>query len=302
MTKKLFAVLLIAMTATAASAQLLYKVSGNGLDYPSYILGKHELANVGVLYKISGLNKAILETDQVYGEMAWNSITNPDSLKALKQGGKLTGGKTLKTVLTDEQYNKLDDFLIKKEGVGLASATVNKKYGDMTPAALALQLNVLLYQLNHLGEYDPTSSFDQYVQAIAKKNSMPICGFEDIPYQVQLLYQGAPMDKQVAQLMCVVNNADAVAANLEAVMKAFKAQDLDALLAATIAKISDSCYTTDADLDALIYARNAAWAAQMPAIMESKSTFFTLSAEHLPGSKGVLQLLKDAGYTVEAVQ
>ena len=52
----------------------------------------------------------------------------------------------------------------------------------------------------------------------------------------------------------------------------------------------------------LIDNRNADWAAKMPAIMAAKPTFFAVGAGHLAGPKGVLQLLKDAGYTVEAVK
>ena len=56
------------------------------------------------------------------------------------------------------------------------------------------------------------------------------------------------------------------------------------------------------ELAQLIDNRNADWAKKMPAIMAAKPTFFVVGAGHLPGAKGVLQLLKDAGYTVEAVK
>ena len=48
--------------------------------------------------------------------------------------------------------------------------------------------------------------------------------------------------------------------------------------------------------------RNADWVAKMPAIMSDKPTFFAVGAGHLPGEKGVLNLLKLAGYEVEAVK
>jgi uncharacterized protein YbaP (TraB family) len=40
----------------------------------------------------------------------------------------------------------------------------------------------------------------------------------------------------------------------------------------------------------------------MPAIMKQAPTFFAVGAGHLPGEKGVLQLLRNAGYTVEGVK
>ena len=40
----------------------------------------------------------------------------------------------------------------------------------------------------------------------------------------------------------------------------------------------------------------------MPGIMKGAPTLFVFSIEKLPGEKGILQLLRDAGYTVEGVK
>ena len=42
--KKLLGILLFISIALSANAQLLWKVSGNGLNQPSYIIGTHHLA------------------------------------------------------------------------------------------------------------------------------------------------------------------------------------------------------------------------------------------------------------------
>ena len=55
--------------ALSANAQLLWKVSGNGLSSPSYIMGTHHLAPLSVKDGITGLQKAMDETQQVYGEL-----------------------------------------------------------------------------------------------------------------------------------------------------------------------------------------------------------------------------------------
>ena len=41
---------------------------------------------------------------------------------------------------------------------------------------------------------------------------------------------------------------------------------------------------------------------KMPAIMADKPTFFAVGALHLVGENGLLQLLKNAGYTVEGLK
>lgn len=60
--------------ALSANAQLLWKVSGNGLSSPSYIMGTHHLAPLSVKDGITGLQKAMDETQQVYGELKMSDI------------------------------------------------------------------------------------------------------------------------------------------------------------------------------------------------------------------------------------
>ena len=52
----------------------------------------------------------------------------------------------------------------------------------------------------------------------------------------------------------------------------------------------------------MIYGRNENWAGQMPAIMKQVPTLFVVGAGHLPGDNGVLNLLKQQGYTIEAMK
>ncbi|MDY5034870.1 MAG: TraB/GumN family protein, partial [Prevotella sp.] len=47
--------------------------------------------------------------------------------------------------------------------------------------------------------------------------------------------------------------------------------------------------------------RNLNWAKLMPAIMGAKPTLFAVGAGHLCGEHGMIQLLRNAGYCVEAV-
>ena len=67
-------------------------------------------------------------------------------------------------------------------------------------------------------------------------------------------------------------------------------------------KRNDSCDDTKEEYAIMFDNRNADWVAKMPAIMSDKPTFFAVGAGHLPGEKGVLNLLKLAGYEVEAVK
>ena len=71
--------------ALSANAQLLWKVSSNGLSSPSYIMGTHHLAPLSVKDGITGLQKAMDETQQVYGELKMSDIQSPATIQKMQK-------------------------------------------------------------------------------------------------------------------------------------------------------------------------------------------------------------------------
>lgn len=299
-------IIITAMTAvmaiTGASAQLLYRISGKDLTKPSYVIGTHHLANVGFAEKVPGLKDALTETEQVYGELKWDDLTCPDSMRIMKESMILKDGKTLKDVLSAEAYKKVDNYLKKTMGVGLSHPQVSAQMGKLTPAALTNQLTVLMYMQRHMGEFDPTSTFDQYFQAQAQKNNEPVGGLETISFQTGIVFNSKTIDRQAEELICLIDHELLNADLMDEMTEAFYAQNLDALKKVMDTKINDKCDPTPEESARLIDNRNADWAAKMPDIMKARPTFFAVGAGHLPGDKGLLKLLRDAGYTVEAVK
>lgn len=297
--KKLFlTTILAALALTNIQAQLLYRISGKGLTKPSYIIGTHHLAKVAFIDDIKGAKTALTDAEQVYGELAWDDITSATGMQKMQAAMMLPQGQTLKSILTPEQYQKLDQYLIKTMSVGLSHPQVGAQMLGLKPAALTTQLTLLTYLQHHMGEFDPNNTFDQYFQMTAKKNNEFCGGLETLDEQMKVLFD-KPMNRQVDELMCLIDHADFYAMNMEELTKAFYAQDLAKLQQVSDEKIGGSCDPTAAEEAALIYDRNAAWIKKMPAIMAEKSTFFAVGALHLSGDKGVLNLLKKAGYTVE---
>lgn len=299
-------IIITAMTAvmaiTGASAQLLYRISGKDLTKPSYVIGTHHLANVGFAEKVPGLKDALTETEQVYGELKWDDLTNPDSMRIMKESMMLKDGKTLKDVLSAEAYKKVDNYLKKTMGVGLSHPQVAAQMGKLTPAALTNQLTVLMYMQRHMGEFDPSSTFDQYFQAQAQKNNEPVGGLETISFQTGIVFNSKTIDRQTEELICLIDHEELNADLMDEMTEAFYAQNLDALKKVMDTKINDKCDPKPEESARLIDNRNADWAAKMPDIMKARPTFFAVGAGHLPGDKGLLKLLRDAGYTVEAVK
>lgn len=281
MKKFILSLTLLCGCVLGSQAQLLYKVSKDSSDVkPSYIVASNRLINpMGTITQVSELRNAMTDTDQMYFEV--NKAAYANSLKDAK---KLENGKTLLSLLTPAQQTKLNAFLKKYMEVDFRSSYVQKKYGNLTPAALMEDLEQLLFVANHMGMYDPTHTFDQYFEAQAKANNETVGGLSDVDAYINATYK-SDLKQQVARLVEFLENEPTELAKLNKAVGAFKAQDVDAAAKATGAHVS--------------LATLEAWAAKVQTVMAEKPTFFVVDAANLGGENGLLQLLRNAGCKVE---
>lgn len=300
MKKTITSLLLLCLFAFGADAQLLYRISGKGLAKPSYIIGTfHLLTGSAFADKIGGVKDAMAQTEQVYGELSFDDMLAPSSMQLMQTAMMLPEGQSLKTLLTPEQYGKLDAFLVRTIGTGMGNPQLEAQFGRMKPEALTTQLTILMYMMRHPDEFDPADQLDHYFQKQAKAASKPVGGLETLDFQAHLLFDSKPMARQIEDLMCLVDHADHYLELTETMAKAYHAQDLKALKAAMDIRMGDRCDATPDEEAALIYNRNADWLRLMPAIMQARPTLFVVGAGHLPGDRGVLEGLRKMGYKVE---
>lgn len=300
--KKMFLTLLLTVMATAGmNAQLLYKISGKGLRKPSYIIGTYHLAPVSFVDSIPGLRSALAESEQVYGEIETADMTSPENIAKMQQAMMLPEGKTLTKLLTPEQMQKLNATMRELLGVDMSNPMVAQQMNKMLPQALVTQLTVIMYLKKHSG-FNPTQSFDDYFQQQAVAQGKPVGGFETMDFQLQALFGSISIERQIELLMCFLNNREWEESQVDNIVEAFFAQDLNRIEAAMDEKQDNSCDATDEENELLIYGRNATWLKKMPEIMQQKSTFFAVGAAHLAGERGVLAGLRNAGYLVEGVK
>lgn len=301
MKKIMMIALLMVVAITGAKAQLLYKISGKDLKQPSYIVGTYHLAPVSFVDSIPGLRTAMTETQQVCGELDMSDMMSPDNIQKMMKAMMLPEGKTLKDYLSTEEMDKLNQLMKSLIGMDLTNPILEQQMGKMTPAAISTQLAVLMY-MKHTPGFDPTNLFDGYFQKAAKEANKPVVGLETMDFQMKTLYQSRTLERQKTMLMCMVNNTAYHEQNLIALTRAFFAKDLAKMWEITKEKENNSCDSTPEEDAQLIDNRNIDWLTKLPAIMADKSTLIAVGAGHLPGDKGVLSLLRKAGYTVEAVK
>jgi uncharacterized protein YbaP (TraB family) len=300
--KKIFLSLLFAVVSCIVSnAQLLYKVSHKNLAKPSYIVGTYHLAPASFIDSIPGAKAALDAVDVVCGEVVMSEMESRESQKKVMEAMTLPDGKSLTDVLTADEMQRLNAYMDKLLGMNLDNPLLKSQMGKMTPMALSTQLQVVQYMKLTPG-FNPMKLIDVHFQKVAKKAGKTVAGLETVDFQIETLYKGTTLERQKQQLLCMVDNDGYYALQMKELSAAYFAQDMQALLEITDEKMGNLCDSTPQEEEALIYGRNAAWVGKMPAMMGEASTLFVVGAAHLPGEKGVLELLKAKGYTVEAVK
>jgi uncharacterized protein YbaP (TraB family) len=134
----------------------------------------------------------------------------------------------------------------------------------------------------------------------AKKHDKKIKGLETMAYQAGML-DSIPYKLQAQQLVSYIDSANT--GNIEdkqmkEMFDAYKKQDLK--------KLEELMVETDAGMagftDLLLYHRNQNWVKKLKVLMHEKSLVIAVGAGHLPGEKGVINLLRKEGYTVSPVE
>ena len=291
---------MLLMAAVTLKAQLLYKISGKGLTEPSYIVGTYHLAPASFVDSIPGIRQAMDNCQQVYGELAMDKMLDADSVAIMQKALLLPDGMTIDKLLSADEMGRLNAYMKEVMGMDMNHPLVGQQMNKMSPVALSTTLTMLSF-----AKKSPTTDLqnllDQYFQKEALAQGKIVGGLETMAFQTQVLYSGKSLERQKELLMCLVDNAKFMGEMVNGVIKAFFAQDLEAIKTAIDMKLNNSCDSTPEEDAELIDNRNANWLTKMPGIMASKPTLFAVGAGHLPGEKGVLNLLRQAGYTVEPV-
>lgn len=298
--KFFFSVLLVFVTLTA-NAQLLYKISGKGLAFPSYIVGTYHLAPSSFADSIPGIRQAMADCQQTYGELVMNQMMTADSVALLQQAMMLPDGMTIDKLLTADEMTRLNAYLKEMIGMDMTNPLLNQQMGKMSPGALNTTLSMLSFMKKE-GTVDPSNLIDDYFQKEALAQGKGVGGLETVGFQINVLFKVQTLERQKELLMCLVDNAEFMDEMADKVRRAYYSQKLEVIKEAMDQKLRNSCDQTPEEDDLLINNRNADWVTKMPAIMSQKPTLFAVGAAHLPGPKGVLNLLRETGYVVEPMK
>jgi uncharacterized protein YbaP (TraB family) len=263
---------------------LLWRISGNGLQKPSYLFGTMHLLCAQQIDLSDSLRAAIGNTEHVYLEL---DMENVQELTGVMSRMKMNGDTSLADLLPRPQYDSVRAFFNDKENI--IPFAMLEKFKPMLAASALMEADMTCP--NPVG-------MEQLIMAEAKEQGRPIKGLETMAFQMSI-FDSIPYRVQAQQLVDYVRNYGKGDSRreFEEMMQAYMFQRLDKLEGITRKENAGM----DAYNDLLLFRRNANWVQQLQRNMPEHSTLVAVGAGHLPGNKGLINLLRKAGYTVEPV-
>jgi uncharacterized protein len=269
---------------------LLWKIEGNGLKKPSFLFGTIHIIAKSELNLRPAVDQALKQSKYIVFEIDIKEMTNIKSQFALLSKAFMPEGTTLRTLLSPEDYAYVRTHM---DDTSLPANMIEK----MKP----LFLSTLMGQSkDEGGSKEPTSSVEMVLWKKAKKLNLPSAGLETTELQLSL-FDKIPYKKQaemlVESLRASKSGAETIGGSMDQLSAIYNAEDIQAMQEL----MDDESMGMKGFENILLFDRNANWIQPMRDIMENQPAFFAVGAGHLGGTKGVIALLRKAGYKVEAL-
>ena len=212
----------------------------------------------------------------------------PETMAFLQQEGRFEQGKSLKTELKPSTYDELKKYLQKRN---LTIETF-----ELTKPSIMI-LTLLMYELRAIGV--DTEGVDAHYYGKALKDKKPMLSLESVKHQLELMLDIG--DKEPDEfILYSLKDFSNIAEVYRQLIDAWKKGDLEKL---EILALEPLIKESDWIYQELLVKRNIKW---MPKIEEMLRTnekeLVLVGALHLVGEDGLLQRLKNKGYSVRPYQ
>jgi len=266
---------------------LLWQISGNGLPQPSYLFGTiHMLCKDDAMLSDS-LKKIIRNCKDVYLEV---DLDNIFEMMGLLKSMKMRNDTTLADLMDKKDYDRVKAFFQEKSG--LIPFSMLETYKPLLAVSTLAESAV---------PCESSVAMEQLIMEEAKRNNKNIKVLETMAYQAGI-FDSIPYKLQAEQLIKYVDSSsvekDQESNEFKELADAYKKQDLKKL--EELSNKNDIGVSNFTDL--LLYNRNRNWVEKLKSLLPVKTLLIAVGAGHLPGEKGVINLLRKAGYTVKPLK
>ncbi len=262
---------------------LLWEISGNGLTRPSYLFGTMHVSSKMVFHLSDSFYIALKNVDAVALEL------NPD----LWQG---------QMVSLNRQKQNYVDFVRTPRGDYLTENSFRiTKYDDELKAAMSSEptiVNSLLYRsYKEKEDFEEDTFLDLYIFQTGKKLGKRSTGVEDY-YETEKIVLEAYSDMAKEKKKKSIDlDGESRFDFGEKLQEAYRRGDLDMM--DSLNRMVDR---SDAFTEKFLFKRNEVQAHSIDTIIKKNSLFVGVGAAHLPGPRGIIELLRKMGYRLRPIK
>ena len=273
----------------------LFRIERPGIQ-PSYLLGTMHLTDPRILVlpapaktAFEAADRLVIETVDVMDEKKAMGalLSHPELLN-------LPAGKTLDDYLSPAEKTEVEAGLLKRKIPFQAIQTLQPWFTSvslMLPACETARKN----------EGQPM--LDTELAKMAEAAGKPVEGLESAVEQLRAI-ASIPLDTQAKSLVATVAVADRMPDILETMTSLYLEGRIGMIMPAIQAAVPDGGLIVGtgegyaAFEEKVVTDRNYRMAERLAPFLEKGDTFAAVGALHLPGEKGLVALLREAGWTV----
>jgi uncharacterized protein YbaP (TraB family) len=287
--------IMAAASATKNADAILWKIEKDGRP-ASYLFGTVHLTDERVT-TLSPAVKAGLKDAKVIA-LEVSDLSEQATASVIAQSAPLvmfTDGRRLDSLLSNTEYDAVKS-VIGRAGMpaDLASSfkpwivTMILSVSDCERAKVQGGARVLDMQLAEMG----------------KARGLDVVGLETIPAQLAAL-AAVPEQQQLDMLRASLKFADRTNDMMETLVQLYLKRRISAAMPFQIALAEQAGVSAEAFAgfqEKLLVERNEKMRIAAEPLLEAGGTFIAVGALHLPGDRGLVELLRQAGYTVTAIE
>ncbi len=268
---------------------LLWEITGNGLKKPSYLFGTMHVSSKIAFHLADSFYLGIRNADVVALETNPESWQEDMSKYEMEEGGYASFGSPFGGIMSmPGDYLRIHTLKFYKYDKKIERSLYSN------PSTI----NNLLYRSygNESSDFEEDTYLDMYIYQCGKKWGKKVAGVESYAESMRLMqeaYRDAYKDKNRKERNYDIDEDYSIGK----LQEAYRKGNLDQL--DSINKLNSFSQAFD---EKFMYRRNEIQANSIDSILKTKFTLFVgVGAAHLPGDRGVIELLRKMGYKLRPV-
>ena len=263
---------------TVANSSLLWKIEKNGNPHVSYLFGTIHMIPANQYFVPTGLKDALKVSEALVLEMDID-IPLREQMELMATMVYPTG-KSLQDFVEPADFELFKTYCLQNLQI---SESKFQRYIRLKPTALSA---VLLKEA--LGK---TKAFEKELSKMAKKHKQPIIGLETLKEQASFLDSiEVDAEKEFVKDTTMLTS-------YYAMVELYKQQDLNGLYKMMINSEAEN----ESFERILLISRNLNWIEKLDDMLLQQNLFVAVGAGHLPSENGLIELLRQKGFTVSPV-